>query len=76
MTATNSVVPPNATGLRQPTTAPVIKRWRVELVPDQAPLIVEAHGFRIEGGGLIFVRPAGCVAAFAPGCWRTIQGVD
>jgi len=66
----------DAADLPQPSTAPVIKRWRVELMPDQAPRTVEAHGFRIEGGGLIFVQPAGCVAAYAPGCWRTIEQAD
>jgi hypothetical protein len=48
------------------------KRWRVEMA-DKTTRTIEAHGFRIEGGGLIFVRPAGCVAAYAPGCWRTIE---
>lgn len=66
-----------AAELPPPSQSPVIvKRWRVELVADQAPRTVEAHGFRIEGGGLIFVQPAGCVAAFAPGCWRTIEQAD
>ena len=59
-----------------PSTAPVFKRWRVELVPDHAARIIEAHGFRIEGSGLIFVQPAGSVAAFAPGCWRTIEAAE
>ena len=60
----------------QPSTAPVTRRWRVELATDQAPRMVEARGFRVEGGALIFNQPAGCVAAFAPGCWRTIEQAD
>jgi hypothetical protein len=53
-----------------------VKRWHVELGDNQPPRTVEAHGFRVEGGALIFVQPAGCVAAYAPGCWRTIETLD
>jgi hypothetical protein len=40
---------------------------------DQTSRTIEAHGFRVEGGGLIFVQPAGCVAAFASGQWLVIE---
>jgi hypothetical protein len=64
---------PHATAA--PSRVPVTKRWRVEL-GDIAPRMIEARGFRVEGGALIFIHPAGCVAAFAPGCWRTIEEAD
>jgi hypothetical protein len=56
----------------QPSPAPVARRWRVEMA-DQTSRTIEAHGFRVEGGGLIFVQPAGCVAAFASGQWLMIE---
>jgi hypothetical protein len=42
-------------------TAPVIKRWRVELA-GKATCTVEARGFRVECGALVLVQPAGCLA--------------
>jgi hypothetical protein len=56
----------------QPSPVPVTRRWCVEMA-DKTSRVVEAHGFRIEGGGLIFVQPAGCVAAFASGQWLMIE---
>jgi hypothetical protein len=50
----------------------VIKRWRVELANKTARTI-EARGFRVEGGALVLVQPLGCAAAYAPGCWCTIE---
>jgi hypothetical protein len=54
---------------------PESKRWRVELVPDQAPRTIEAHGFRVEHGALVLVQPRGCAAAYAPGRWITIEEI-
>jgi len=34
---------------------------------------IEAPGFRVEGGALVLVLPAGCAAAYAPGTWLTIE---
>jgi hypothetical protein len=58
--------------LPQPSTAPITTRWRVTLA-DKTARVIDARGFRIEGGGLIFVQPAGCVAAFAPSVWHSIE---
>jgi hypothetical protein len=54
---------------------PVIKRWRVTMA-DKTERTIEARGFRIEGGALIFNQPAGCVAAYAPTTWLTIEGAE
>lgn len=35
--------------------------------------LVEACGFRIESGAVVFVEPVGCVAAFASGTWLQIE---
>jgi hypothetical protein len=56
-------------------TAPKIKRWRVEMA-DKATRVVEARGFRVEGGALVLVLPLGCAAAYAPGTWLTIEAHD
>jgi hypothetical protein len=45
--------------------APVIKRWRVEMA-DKTTRVVEARGFRVEHGALVLVLPLGCAAAYAP----------
>jgi hypothetical protein len=54
---------------------PVINRWRVTMA-DKTARTIEARGFRVEGGALIFNQPAGCVAAFAPGYWLTIEAAE
>jgi hypothetical protein len=51
------------------------KRWRVEMA-DKTARVVEAHGFRVEGGALVLVLPLGCAAAYAPGTWLTIEAHD
>jgi hypothetical protein len=56
----------------QPSPAPVTRRWRVEMA-DKTSRVVEARGFRIEGGALVLVLPLGCAAAYAPGIWLTIE---
>jgi hypothetical protein len=35
--------------------------------------LVEARGFRIESGAVVFAEPAGCVAAFESGIWSSIE---
>lgn len=48
------------------------RRWAVVMA--QGPRrLVEACGFRIESGAVVFVQPVGCVAAFAPGTWSTVE---
>jgi hypothetical protein len=49
-----------------------VKRWRVELA-DKTERTIEVRGFRVEGGTLVLVQPLGCAAAYAPGCWCTIE---
>jgi hypothetical protein len=46
--------------------------WRVAMA-DNTTRNVEALGFRVEGGALVLLRPAGCVAAFAPGTWLSVE---
>jgi hypothetical protein len=50
------------------------KRWRVELA-DKTARTIEARGFRVEGGALVLVLPAGCAAAYAPSTWLTIEEI-
>jgi len=57
------------------TESPVTTRWRITMA-DKTVRTIEARGFRVEGGALIFNQPAGCVAAFAPGCWLTIEAAE
>jgi hypothetical protein len=42
------------------------KRWGVEMA-DKTARTIEARGFRVEHGALIFNQPAGCVAQAS---WR------
>jgi hypothetical protein len=51
------------------------KTWTVTR-SDGSARIVEAHGFRVEGGALVLLLPAGCVAAYAPGQWLTVETVS
>jgi hypothetical protein len=39
----------DATDLPQSSTAPAIKRWRVEMA-DKTARVIEARGFRVESG--------------------------
>ncbi len=48
------------------------KRWRVTMA-DRSTRSIEAPAFRVEGGALVLVLPAGLAAAYAPGEWRTIE---
>ena len=48
------------------------KRWRIALA-DKTTRMIEARGFRVEGGALVLVQPAGCAAAYAPSTWLTIE---
>jgi hypothetical protein len=64
----------DATELPQPSKAPAIKRWRVEMA-DQTARLIEARGFRVESGALVLVQPAGCAAAYAPSTWLTIEEI-
>lgn len=48
------------------------RRWSV-VMADNSRRLVEARGFRIESGAVVFAEPAGCVAAFAAGTWSTIE---
>ncbi|MFO1160929.1 MAG: hypothetical protein U1E60_18965 [Reyranellaceae bacterium] len=54
------------------TPATMPKRWLVTL-SDNTVKTVEAAAIRVEGGALVLVMPAGCVAAWAPGVWRTCE---
>jgi hypothetical protein len=67
--------PLDATELPAPTQSPVTRRWRVELA-DKTTRTITAHGFRVEGGALVLVKPAGCAAAYAPSTWLTIEAHD
>ena len=58
--------------LPRPSTAPVIKRWRVTMA-DETERTIEARGFRVEHGALILLLPLGCAAAYAAGTWLTIE---
>lgn len=48
------------------------KRWLVTMA-DGSVKVVEAVAFRVEGGALLMVRPAGLVSAYAPGTWATCE---
>jgi hypothetical protein len=62
----------DATELPQPSPAPVTRRWLVTMA-DKTARVVEARGFRVEGGALVLVLPLGCAAAYAPSTWLTIE---
>lgn len=75
-------LPPDAHCLRPGDAAPISpveardpaapRRWAV--VMTQGPRrLVQARGFRIESGAVVFVEPVGCVAAFAPGTWSMVE---
>ena len=51
---------------------PAARRWRVTLA-DGSAKVVEAAAFRVEGGALVLARPAGSLAAFAPGTWASVE---
>jgi hypothetical protein len=57
------------------TKRPTSRNWLITLA-DQTTRVVEAHSFRVEGGGLILVLPAGCAAAYAHGTWLTIEAAE
>jgi hypothetical protein len=65
----------DAAELPQPSTAPVIKRWRVTMA-DKTTRTIEARGFRVEHGALVLVLPLGCAAAYAPSTWLTIESAE
>lgn len=48
------------------------RRWSV-IMADNSRRLVEARGFRIESGAVVFVEPVGCVAAFASGIWSMVE---
>ena len=48
--------------------------WRVAS-PTGEPRMYSAVGFRVEAGALVLLLPAGCVAAFAPGQWLTVESI-
>jgi hypothetical protein len=48
------------------------RRWSVVMTSGPRRL-VEARGFRIESGAVVFAEPAGCVAAFESGIWSSIE---
>jgi len=54
------------------TAAPAARLWRVTMA-DGGARTIEAPAFRVEGGALVLVLPAGCAAAYAPGTWLTIE---
>jgi hypothetical protein len=58
--------------LPRPAEAP--KCWRVTF-PQGDPRTYDAAGFRVEAGALVLLLPAGCVAAFAPGQWLTVESL-
>lgn len=62
--------------LPPPFQPPVTRRWRVTLAGGKTISVVEAKSFRVEGGALVLVQPAGCAAAYAPGTWLTIEAHD
>jgi hypothetical protein len=55
-----------------PSTAPVVKRWRITMA-DKTERTIEARGFRVEHGALVLVLPLGSAAAYAPSTWLTIE---
>jgi hypothetical protein len=65
----------DAAELPQPSTAPVIKRWRVTMA-DKTARVIEARGFRVEHGALVQVQPLGCAAAYAGGTWLTVEAAE
>lgn len=62
----------DASELPLPRPAPSPKTWRVTF-PHGAPRTFAADGFRVDAGALVLLLPAGCVAAFAPGQWLTVD---
>jgi hypothetical protein len=40
---------------------------------DNTARTIEARAFRIDGGALVLLLPAGCAAAYAAGTWLTIE---
>jgi hypothetical protein len=58
--------------LPRPTPPP--KSWRVTF-PQGEPRAFSADGFRVDGGALVLLLPAGCVAAYAPGQWLTVESL-
>ena len=54
------------------TAAPAARHWRVTMA-DNTARTIEAPAFRIDGGALVLLLPAGCAAAYAPGTWLTIE---
>ena len=46
--------------------------WHVTLA-DGSTRSFAARAFRVDAGALVLLLPAGCVAAFAPGTWRTCE---
>lgn len=56
----------------RPAAAP--KSWRVTL-PNAELRTYAADAFRVEGGALVLLLPAGCVAAFAPGQWLAVESL-
>jgi len=59
----------------RPSPAPSTKTWLVTL-SDGTTRAIEADAFRVEGGALVLVRPAGAVSAFAPGMWTAIESAS
>jgi len=51
---------------------PNLLSWRVTMA-DNTARTIEAPAFRIDGGALVLLLPAGCGAAYAPGTWLTIE---
>lgn len=54
------------------TPATPARRWTVVL-HDGETHTIEALAFRVEGGALLMVKPAGLVSAYAQGVWRTCE---
>jgi hypothetical protein len=50
------------------------KVWRVTF-SDGEPRSYEAAGFRVDAGALVLLLPAGCIVAFAPGQWLTVESI-
>lgn len=63
-----AAVEPSSAGPPVPPMTPVEARN-----PAGPRRLVVARGFRVESGAVVFVALVGCVAAFAPGTWSTIE---
>jgi hypothetical protein len=51
---------------------PPFRPWLITM-SDKTTRTIRAAAFRVEGGALVLVLPAGAAAAYAPGIWLTVE---